>query len=224
MQRLFQKETADRRYPLFTWAVNAVVRVGGALLVDSSEEMGVVTLHRNGMKIKAFRGTDFTRMASVNTSLMDMIGKSCAFSIASLLIQADISRNDNPVSVSVVGHSLGGSISQHVAGDLGCSREYSDFSAYSFNGIGLDQTEGSNSGGLPCLHSFFIDGEFLAELGRSGGRKQAGVVTRYVPDPGTHWDRKGKFSRHKLDNVKNGLCECMQGHGKVASGEDPTSR
>ena len=103
-------------------------------------------------------------------------------------------------------------------GDGDASR--TNFQAYAFNAIGLDESRGANP---ETLHSFYIEGDPVVGLGITEGRIQGGHVVRYTPPPPTNFVSKIKslresatFKWHRLWAVQEGLCDCMNGRGELS--------
>ncbi len=205
------RSSTNSSNPIVSWLAKVGIRLGRELLVGVEEEVGVTKLELDSAgtsdDVLTLRGTDFTRLAQVSSSLRDIVGDSCVFDVASLVVKHD------HVTDSVIGHSLGGAIAQHTAKELNCGRTIDrDIMSYSYNGIGLDQTTPS----LSCLHSYNVEGEFAQDIGRAIGRSQAGNVTRFIPEDNWKW-RQGPIERHKLETVREGICICMNGQGKTDS-------
>ena len=172
----------------------------------------------------AFRGTSLARfLPELNASLGDLgdlgdlLDGSCTFELATRIV-AELSHRG--FLLSVIGHSLGGAATQHVALDqaeneIMYSRE---FNAYSFNSVGLDVPD-SDLLSLPRLYSYSIDGEIVSVLGNELGRNQAGHAIRYIPPQGTESESvtgvTESIRRHQIAAVQDGLCNCLQGEGAI---------
>lgn len=193
--------------------VRLVQNRGGAL----TEELGLVRRDRGGTapeRLLAIRGTDPRRWPQLMATVMDLLDRSCVFEVAAEVVAREENRWTG--RVSVVGHSLGGSATQFVARHRSTKSAAlpatGGFRAYSFNGIGL----AGSAANLRRLHSYYVDGEWVVELGRVFGRSQAGNVVRYIPSAG--WppvSTAESYRRHKLSTVQESLCECAKGRGRM---------
>ena len=211
LEKVLRKNTNSSN-SIVSWLAKVGIRLGRELLVGVEEEVGVTKLALDSAgttdDVLTLRGTDFTRLQQVSSSLRDIMGDSCVFDVAALVVKHDHATD------SVIGHSLGGAIAQHTANELDCGRTIERYIvSYSYNGIGLDQTTPS----LSCLHSYNVEGEFAQHIGRAIGRNQAGNVTRFHPEDNSTWRSRGPIERHKLETVRDAICNCMNGHGQVDS-------
>lgn len=186
------------------------------------EEMGIITLPQGTVsghyddQLVAVQGTDFTRLPQIKASLNDLLGGSCVFTMASIVVDYH-RRQLSDGSLVVVGHSLGGAAVQHVAhhqdtqGDRHGSRV--EFRGYSFNGVGLDEASAKQVTSS-SLYSYVVDGEVVADyLGAEAERRQAGTIIRYVPS--ADWSAVDPVARHRLSAVQDGICACLNGRGSV---------
>lgn len=175
-------------------------------------------------RLWAVRGTELT-WPRILPNFLNLLNGSCVFEIAAQVVIEDSWQG----SKSVVGHSLGGSVTQYVAQTYASqgSQSSSSFSAYSFNGFGLPDDPVP----LPNLYSYQVTGEFVAWSGDQLNRTQGGHVIRYVP-PSDHWPmamgwpmtmgwQRGfmlamlAFKRHEIRVVQDSLCECAKGSGRI---------
>ena len=207
-----------------------------------SEELGIVKLTldsdpgRESEELVAIRGTDFTRIPQIMASVNNLLGGSCVYEMAAVVISV-IGENVATGRFSVVGHSLGGGAAQYVVEDHTrhrwrnpANRQHAHvtFRAYSYNAMGIDGSSKANLA-RSGLYSYIIDGEIISSLAEEFGRTQAGTIIRYLPPPS--WPRTGllnvvgnallgkapeRVRRHRLRAVWQGLCECINGRGSVA--------
>ena len=210
--QVFLNELASLVFDLFISAVNPIR--------SQDERLGYTRLLRfdpsgSPEEIYAFKGTDITEIPEIMVTVNDLLRRSCAFDIAAIVVGHGFNSRELPIAV--VGHSLGGAAAQHVAKDqelrAGRSLQSVDFSAYSFNSVGLDESE---VGGLSLnrLSSYYVDGEVLSLYSDKWNRRQAGHVYRYVPLDGfTSVLLPESIERHKIGTVMLGLCQCINGNG-----------
>ena len=188
----------------------------GNLLGD--QELQVATLSKvrpvDGITEDMYliNGTQFAQLESVlnqvNTSFNDIIGNSCAFSLAAYFIRNELGRDWSKVAkVSVAGHSLGGAATQFIAADIqrnGSSYQLNSFGAYSFNSLGA-----RGDGEVDDLYSFHLKGDILSRVQKHLGRVQPGIDFLYVPLDGFG------IGRHGLKHVQRALCLCRCGKGEA---------
>lgn len=213
---------------------------GGIILLENfvnlvDERVGFIELDRvdgNG-KVIAFRGTDLTElrggMKDLSASVGDLLylDGSCAFELATQVVASVIGGSLAENHFSVIGHSLGGAATQHVALDQAENkdkysrsvhgeqrRELVEFKSYSFNSVGLDVPI-SHPTSLPRFYSYSIDEEFVSVLGNRLGRIQAGNAIRYIPPDTKEWSERGAIKRHRITTVQKGLCDCLNKQGKI---------
>ena len=163
--------------------------------------------------VVAIRGTQFARKIAkilntarqLNASIQDIIGASCAFNMAAILVRSE-HEEFSADKLSVTGHSLGGAVAQFIAYDRA---EHSDlyripdFDAYAFNAIGI---KNPLEGVLQDLISFHLEGDLVSELiGPVLGRKQAGIDYRCIPP--SDFDE----GRHGISEIQHALCRCIGG-------------
>lgn len=211
-------------------------------ILPADEELGLIRLTRDPRssnereELVAIRGTDFTQIPSIMTTIHDLLDESCVYEMAAIVV--DVIGDEHPTShISVVGHSLGGSAVQHIVQDYTIHpwrhpenrrASSSTYSAYSFNAVGLKPSSAVNAD-TSNLWSYVVDGEIVSWLGEHLGRTQAGTVIRFIPPetwPETgwlrivedvlQWDQPESVRRHRLSAVQQGLCECINGQGSMA--------
>ena len=177
--------------------------------------------------VTAVPGTDFTKLQELQANWRGLRGDSCVFDFM-VAVAGSVWAKTNEQYV-FAGHSLGGSVAQYVAQQLapGGGQANGDgtvnrtnFQAYAFNAIGLDESRGANP---KTLHSFYIKGDPVVGLGADKGRIQGGHIVRYTPPSTTsNWSKiknlweEATFKWHRLSAVQEGLCECMNGHGNLS--------
>lgn len=231
-----------RRYrngdPYGGFIFNPIVLISASVLSDvanvpgsplAGEEISFVRLQLNSLpesppeEVIAFRGTDLTEIESIRTSLQALVenSRSCGYNVGKMIVRASMDELREDSSLMVVGHSLGGSITQYAAQEF---VQHPRFEAYSFSAIGTDQPiPHLVPGDEPRLHSYIIDGDIVPLLGPEFGNYQRGMVIKFFP-PASNWPQPasilGRFvpveiRRHQIRNVKEGLCECMRGNGSM---------
>ena len=178
------------------------------------------------------RGTDLAiehLYYQIASSVKGALGESCVFPAAAKLV-SHISMSRHPSvypypPLSVVGHSLGGTVAQYIAYDRQNSRgAYPlNFTAYSFNGMGLPGKETE----VEDLLSYVVNGDWLDLLRqayglylRARGREglnQYGKRLTYFPNS-IEWLFR---ERHTIDAVQSSLCRCYElkkGRIEIAGG------
>ena len=238
ISRQYQENT---EIPLIDVIIPEIRPVIPHTMLPVNEEIGIINLRREPSspneteELVAIRGTNFTKISQIMTSLRGLLRSSCVFEILAIVV-SDIGSRTSASSISVVGHSLGGAAVQYIVLDHDShprrnptNRQNSNvkFTAYSFNAIGLDH-EFAEKANTSDLYSYVIDGEIVSRLGEVLGKTQVGTTIRYIP-PET-WQELGFFSivnsvlqgefpervrRHELSTVQEGLCECINGHGAL---------
>ncbi len=195
-------------------------------LFSMEEAVGVEHVRNDdGEEYFLIKGTNPHKLKEWQASLQDLFSAdgSCVFDIAATVT----GRFSNQIvwpgnSLVVAGHSLGGSVTQYITADRTHNQERYNpniqYSAHSFNGVGLDRPPQDLEG----LYSFYIDGEIIKIIADELGRSQAGQPIGYVLDMrdsalGSYLNKNGDspVQRHSLYAVKLGLCDCLKGKGKV---------
>ena len=174
----------------------------------------------------AIRGTQFSIEISkildtakqINASIQDIIGASCAFDMAAILVRIG-HEMFSADKLTVTGHSLGGAVAQFIAYDRAkdpYAYRINDFGAFSFNAIGIKNPLDIV---VRDLISFHLEGDIVSELvGMVLGREQAGIDFRCIPPP--------SFSegRHGISEIQQALCLCLSGEGRTVVTSDRTGR
>lgn len=115
-----------------------------------------------------------------------------------------------PKSLTMIGHSLGGSATQYVAMNIpsNCTPEQNsfDFQAYAFASPGL--MEQGSAENQPNLESYLINGDWLLGHNVFSDRSQHGHVSVYTPPK---WKMIGP--KHSINDVQKSICMCLQGEG-----------
>ena len=169
------------------------------------EEMNFHTLQStNGHEIHTFdpqmvviENTD--SFGEFATDLAAITRDSCAFDFAASFV-GHLARNE---SITVVGHSLGGAATQHVAQSP--PRNAGIVRGYSFSSFGLD-SGGDTS--IEEVFSYYIEGDPFVD--GFSDRDQVGTVIRYNP-PFWYGLHTGYLSRHFLLSVQDAICKCIEG-------------
>ena len=165
--------------------------------------------------VTAVPGTNFNRTQEVGTSVMDLHERSCLFELMLELAQRVLAQTQEPYAFA--GHSLGGSVAQYVAQQVGLWE--TEFKAYAFNGIGLNVHRGRSP---MNLDSFYISGDPVVALGASVGRTQGAAIVEYTPPNPTGFQGRLEhtwevltFWWHRRPGVQQALCDCMNGRGSL---------
>ena len=202
----------------------AIVGISG---LTAEQKIGIVELENaTGEKIIAIQGTDLSSIDQWNSAIRSLIesqnqGSSCIFpfivEVATHFFGKDVAGEiheyRNKKHYNIVGHSLGGTVTQHVAQKrdlesiVRIHQKDATFRAYSFNSIGVD------SKSEPVKHqniitSVRVAGEILEQLQASVKRKQIGHIFRY----GVLSDQSSKVSGirlHMMKSVKKKICDCL---------------
>ena len=199
----------------------------GASVMTATQEIGLVELESaNGEKLVGIQGTELFSIDQWNTSIQNLIksqdsGNSCIFRFAVEVatyffgneVAGEISEYRNKNSYSIVGHSLGGAVAQHIAKKTDLEQiiknhhKDATFKAFSFNSIGVvpDPETISHRRNIVSVR---VAGEVLEQLQRTVGRSQIGHIYRYgilsVQQEGGNGIRL-----HRMKAVKNKICKCL---------------
>jgi hypothetical protein len=198
-------------------------------------ELGLVQLkpvdtERSVESVYAIRGTDWTNLSTIMTSVGDVLGESCAFESAAIIIKLlgeRVSSGTNPshpkTYIIVTGHSLGGSVTQYV-GQSNVGPHGYIMHGYAFNAMGVDESEATTNGpqASNLLYSHYIHGDPVSRGGKLLGRIQPGTVL--LSKPATSLRKWLEFLddtffnpiyRHKLITVQGTLCLCLNKQGRI---------
>ena len=230
-QNLVNRFLIAFRYILNNEELSLIVKI---LLVISNtipniEELEVLTLHsQSGDTILGVQGTDITRIPQINTSIQQLINQdgSCLFNFATEVAGEffDICDEESPlpcyireraIKYAIVGHSLGGAVTQHVSGQRnfeGIVRECNnnaEFRAYAFNSIGVTE-QSTNRQFHETVTSVRFSGEILEYLQNDFQTTQIG--DKYIYGISNNISLSG-FERHKIVELKKeiGACRCENG-------------
>ena len=167
--------------------------------------------HGHDEKMYLIRGTNFNLARlfdglrkELAASAKHMAGRACVFPAVAKVV-ANITKKFEhrsvPIVFIVVGHSLGGTAAQYIASDRESHPDdyRGRFSAYAFNGIGLQSDEN-----IKDLTSYIVVGDWLGMLPGS----QVGTVVRYSP-MSLGW-RVWPSGRHGIEGVQRSLCRCWE--------------
>lgn len=230
--------TAERLYVAFRYVLSneglsffikaAIVGVAG---LTSKQEIGIVELKTSkGETTIGVQGTDIFSIDQWNTSVQNLIeseDNGCLFPFVNDVVTyffgkgfaGEYSEFRGKSEYSIVGHSLGGAVAQHVAkgNDLESvvrgHHKDATFKAYSYNSIGV--ASGAELAGYQHnIVSVRVAGEILEQLGRDVGRSQIGHIVRYgVPLEQT--TEESGIRLHKIKSVKEKICNCLTDVGQV---------
>ena len=212
--------------------------------LPNRERIGLQTFALNTIsngatnQVTAIPGTDFFSVADLRSSLTALVGESCVFPIADMVIdEIEYTAHHGtshtglrpPRNLTVMGHSLGGTATHYVAERRAnrASRVPADadaqFQAYSFNALGLDPRYQTSN--VSQITSYYVYGELVSLLGNVFTWQQEGRVFRGIPAVNTRadledlpddwwnvvsWDWVERIDRHKLVSVQETLCQCTQ--------------
>lgn len=124
-------------------------------------------------------------------------------------------------SLSMIGHSLGGTATQYVALNLpdACIPEggFGGFKGFAFSSPGLKKSKkeygsvqsGSAQSPINTLQSFVIDGDQVLDL-LFWRRRQLGQAAVFSPP-----DSQNLCHAHSIAHVQKGICLCLQGEGII---------
>ena len=201
----------------------------GGTAFSGAEELKVMRLRRNGQHhdgngetIFGIQGTDLTRIPQWNASIQQLLGRSCVFDLAvevSTRFFSPTSVNNLPAeNYSIVGHSLGGAVVQHIVQqrDLGAIIEElgtgARFRAYSYNSVGVD-TARKGAEIHDDLFSVRIAGEILEQIETDLDTKQIGCLFRYgvssEQSSVSNWSIEDEIRRHSIEEVQKEICNCL---------------
>ena len=228
------KTTAERLYVAFRYVLNneglsffikaAIVGIAG---LTAKQEIGVVRLKNSkGETTIGVQGTDISSIDQWNTSVQNLIEsrdaeRSCLFPFVEDVVTHFFGKEfageylefRGKSKYSIVGHSLGGAVVQHVAkgNDLeGVVRGHhkdATFKAYSYNSIGV-ASGAELTGYQHNIVSVRVAGEILEQLERNVGRSQIGHIVRYGIPLGRTTEESG-IRLHKIKSVKEKICNCL---------------
>lgn len=211
--RLFAKIIGDRAFFYLT----------------GTEVKGTVVDRGTGEIITITPGTDLSQLPQIQANFR---GENCVFPLVETTVsvlcevlldrggdvyQAFVENNDHknfsdqPKSLTMVGHSLGGSATQYVAMNIpdNCNSEENplEFQAYAFASPGLKE-RGYPQNQPNNLESYLINGDWLLGHKVFSDRSQRGHVSVYTPPK---WKMIGP--KHSINDVQKSICMCLQGEG-----------
>lgn len=198
--------------------------------LTGTEVKGSIVLSDSGMPITIIPGTDLLQLPEIQANFK---GEKCVFPLVRTTVdvlckvlryrkgpvyQALVEKNNNGVlsqashSVTMIGHSLGGSATQYVASNIPdqCKPEgdFVAFEAYAFASPGLVE-QGDAQRQSKSLGGYLINGDWLLQRAFSD-RFQRGRVSVFTP-PGPRMSCPGHF----IDEVQESICLCLQGEGML---------
>lgn len=202
-----------------------------ALIVASqaivkNEELKVLEFQQNdsGDRIFGVQGTDKSRLDQLNTTIQKLMEKSCIFDFAVKVAgQFFYSCNEerDATLYTLIGHSLGGAVVQHVAEKLPnllnavteCNEnKNAKFKAYSFNSFGVSNSI-EYARHHDNIYSVRIAGELLEHMEDEWERKQLGHIFRYGMQPSPNQSVSEKFRLHKISTVQEEICRYLYDGG-----------
>ena len=187
---------------------------GGAPHLFSDEHLEFAALSRheeseNGPEdLIAIRGMNTEDHRQRLVGINDVLSKSCGYEFMVDFVSR-LARHNNADSLTVVGHSLGGTATHYIARDSNVN--VAAFRAYSYGALGV-KVDPASMASRRSVWSYYLEGDVVAEiLGPVLGRQQLGRAIRYVPRDSS-WRSDGT-TRHELKTIQKALCECMRGRG-----------
>ena len=218
---------------LVNFSFKLLVRIIGDrafFYLTGTEVKGAVVLSSSGTPITIVAGTNLFRLPEIRANFE---GEDCVFPVVKTTVavlcevlrhqegpayEALIKRNGNAAfskrrqSVTMIGHSLGGSATQYVASNIPdqCKPEghFVAFEAYAFASPGLMEQEDAQRQS-ESLGGYLINGDWLLQRAFSD-RFQRGRVSVFTP-PGPRMSCPGHF----IDEVQESICLCLQGKGML---------
>lgn len=224
-ETVMQRLTVAFRYVLSNDSLSLLAKVAivGTMGFTAEEQIDFVKFTKNIIGVK---GTNPLKIEQWNTSIQNLIGKSCIFDFAVKVstlffgrrFAGEIRKYKNKNYYSIVGHSLGGAVAQYVAQKKDLKtivqkhNKNATFRAYSFNSIGVDSnTESSKH--QSTITSVRVAGEILGAHESMFQRKQIGHFFRYgtISSARLPLPQKIKYQlqRHKIETVKQEICDCL---------------
>lgn len=202
------------------WFVEDVSRAVDDL---SRDEVETVTLRKTNYlghtplpeTVTAIRGTRPNRIAQwlASARKLSPFHESCVFDV--MVRIADHLAGAEWPNYVVTGHSLGGAVTQYIAGSLGGNGNARDFRAFAFNSYGSDAQADP-----AILESFQVVGDPVGDIvGVAFFQVQAGRSIRLTPPNDPEWRALGA-TLHLLSSVRKAICDCMNGKGKLTVNPD----
>ena len=212
-------------------AFNLSVKIIGrnALFYLAGAGLKTTIINRDtGETIIVTPGTDLSKLREIRANI---VGEDCVFPIVHITVDAlceALSHNDSHLnyvfkeqnkdifmlssrSLTMIGHSLGGSATQYVASNLPrkCILEggFNGFKAFAFSSPGLKSGEVLQN--TDALKNFIINGDWLLKRAFLD-RSQLGEIEVFTP-PSSQMLCLG----HSIDQVQNGICSCLQQDGAI---------
>lgn len=198
--------------------------------LTGTQVKGVVVLRGSGEPITIVPGTDLLRLPEIQANFK---GEECVFPLIkttvevlcevlrlrdSSVYEAFVDSNGVDIfsrqsqSVTMIGHSLGGSATQYVASNIPeyCNPEgdFVGFEAYAFASPGLTKQDDAQRQS-ESLRGYLINDDWLLQKAFSD-RFQRGLVAVFTPSMSRTF-----FPGHFIDEVQASICLCLQGEGKL---------
>ena len=204
---------------------------------------GVISLQESVQAISLFDdnalgipGTDPERIADWVASLNQLIEKSCIFEysaeVTALVLacmspsrDCSIDMADDADELFLIGHSLGGAISQYAAHSRyrpnlqGRSNQAISLQAYSFNSMGMNRPIEYRAHHNK-IHSIVIANEILETI--VPNTTQIGRLYRY-DSQSTVINLVTRIKRHRIDFIQKEICGCGNNNGKHLQYGQPQS-
>lgn len=213
---------------------------GASFYLAGTEVTGTVVTNKSGEPITIIHSTGFS-LSALSEIRANFKGEDCVFPLVQttveVLCEVLRKRGDSPVysafieangnsmfsyspprsswsqSLTMVGHSLGGSAAQYVALNLPDECSPGDgldaFEVYVFASPGL-MNERNTRLQSNMLQNFLIDGDRLLHHRVFQDRFQLGRIALFTPP------RSQTFCLgHFIDEVQEGICSCLRGEGEM---------
>ena len=160
-----------------------------------------------------------TNIENAEEIVANFKGEACVFPSSSIVVDALCSvydtdkgkfdiENKQPSSVTLVGHSLGGSAVQYIAHSSPTSVSANDFTqcssvnAFAFGSPGLDKRPNGSDTLRGNLKTYVSDCDWLAQKKIFRDKIQTGRITI-----------TSSSVNHSIDGIQRDICTCIQGNG-----------
>ena len=216
------------------FAPKVILIVADQLLPDK-EMLGIVELEQDdGEKVFGIQGTQVDEklrhiVSQLETSIEGLMEDSCLFDFAyevaeRFFVRSIVGEYGKFDYFSVVGHSLGGAVAQHIGRHKDFQttirrtiNQNSVFGVYAFNSLGLSDVQ-YRYPYYRRIYSVQVSGELLDHWNEKYrvGMEQIGNVLVYGEDLPGSVSIGERRSRHGIARVQKEICRCLAGKGTFA--------